>query len=115
MGDFNFNKEERDLIAAFSRDRRSMWSRLGYYASFLAPFILFSIYGFLKQYFAAVSVALGLLIFVWWRLSGEFSKAKVYQSFFQKLSSHGQASTGIAQPGVAPDLTATASHRQPGE
>jgi hypothetical protein len=33
MGDFNFNTEERDLIAAFSRDRRSMWSILGSYAN----------------------------------------------------------------------------------
>lgn len=86
MRRIGFTKEERELIDACARDNQSAASRAGSYGSVLVPVLIFGVYGFVNRDVVAISVALfGLIIFVWWRLSYEFSKLAVYQSLFQKL------------------------------
>jgi hypothetical protein len=92
MSDLEFTQPERELIENFARYHHSVASRLGFYGSVLVPVLLFGSYGVMKQDFVAVTVSLiGLLIFVWWRISHELVYIKIYQSIFQKILKHEQA------------------------
>jgi|GEM_PF-2412888 len=89
MSHIGFSKEERQFVEYCASERAGVGSRLGFYASVLVPVILFGCYGVLQRDFVAVTVALvGLLIFVWWRLSAEMNHVKVHRSVFEKVLAH---------------------------
>lgn len=89
MSRLDLTTEERRLAEDMARDRSSVGSRLGFYASVLVPIILFGGYGVLRFDAVALGVAfLGLLIFVGWRISREFRYLPTYKSLFRKIAEH---------------------------
>jgi hypothetical protein len=89
MTDLNLTPEERDVVDAWARDRHGVGSRLGFYGSILVPLLLFAAYGIERRELPALVVALiGLLIFLGWHLSREFSRLGAYKSLFRKIVEH---------------------------
>jgi hypothetical protein len=89
MSDLNLSNEERAIVEAMARDRHSAGSRLGFYASVLVPVLLFAVYGFTQRDFITEAIALfGLLLFVGWRLSQEFTRLGAYKSLCKKIVEH---------------------------
>lgn len=89
MSELHFTDEERDLVDAMARDRHSVASRLGFYASVLVPVFVIGGYGIFRADFLAMVLALvGLAIFVCWNLSQESKYVGLYKSIFQKVAQH---------------------------
>jgi hypothetical protein len=110
MSDLKLDTSERELVEAMARDTHSPASRIGFFASVLVPVLAFAAYGIFKKDIVAVGLAFaGLLIFVWWRLSHEFTKVPIYKSLFTKILNHEKTE---AQQGVPADVARPAGERR---
>lgn len=89
MSDLHLTEDERLYVAAALGSSSGTGARLGFYASFLVPALLFAGYGISTGSILAVTFALiGLLIFLGWRISREIHFSAVSKSLFQKILQH---------------------------
>lgn len=89
MTHLDLTKDERALLVRVANDPHSVKSRLGFYASVMAPLLGFCAYGFVKRDFIAEFIAFaGLFLFMAWRISQEFRRLAVYKSLLCKIAAH---------------------------
>jgi hypothetical protein len=72
MTSIGFTKEERKLIETYANDRSKLSTGLGFYALVIVPVIVYGGLGVVRRDFLPLLASLiGLLLFVYWRLSQE--------------------------------------------
>jgi hypothetical protein len=89
MTNIGFTKEERKLIEMYANDRSKRSTSLGFYALVIVPFIIYGVLGVIRRDFLPLLASLiGLLLFVYWRLSQELRVFEIHKSVFQKVLHH---------------------------
>lgn len=81
-----FSPHEWSIIIGHSSSRESRGSRIGWYASILAPIVIFCSYGLVKGEVTAVGLAFICLLgcVIWW-IKMETQVLTVYSSIFDKI------------------------------
>ncbi len=82
----NFSPEEWAIIVGFLSPRQGVGSRIGWYASILAPIVVLCGYGAWKGEITAVGLAfLCLLGCVLWAIATEIKSVDLYRSIGSKI------------------------------
>lgn len=104
MSELDLTKEEKDLVAAMTRNQ-GVWSTIGFYSAAVVPSLLFAGYGVSAENLVAMAVAFGaLLFFVIWLISRELSYVAPFLSIFRKIMAHEQRAA-LGQPVAGPDAS----------
>ena len=80
-----FSPDELALLAQHANSSLTV-RHIGFYVSWIAPIVMFGLYGFWQQDFVAVTVALlGALGYIFWITTSQSTSSKLFQSIAKKI------------------------------
>lgn len=86
MSKLGLTQEERALVARMAIVQESTLQRLSFYSAALLPAVAFGVYGVIRADIVALIVGYSaLLLFTYWRLSGEFGATSIFNSICAKI------------------------------
>jgi hypothetical protein len=91
----DFSKEERYLIAYFTKKGDRQWEQLSHSAVILAPLLGFAVYGIIRQDCIALAIAFfGFFLFEIWHFFSTAQYSKSLHSLCKKLEEYERVSAG---------------------